>query len=296
MLLKDECTPIDYHNNDTLCISHSQSGVVQDCPKRWELQYYDKIVGEHVYYKPFSYGGYSHTIMEKLMDLDKSRRAGMINQYIEETGHVFDSYRKSLKDATSTIHELITRYNFKEPSSEINIAIKAPDTWFPVGYKKYLEIDTIDKEFSGLGFRGKIDYFGIDRIDGKTCLIDWKTGKYNKKWSQGYRDQLHTYDYMMHIGGYEFDEKRIEYIEMPIMKKGKLNIDRTQKIPVDHKRGKELIYTKLRDVYKLLILGKEKKKFKKVENDRNCGICSYNAWCRDSTVMPLFYKTLGEFK
>ncbi len=290
-----ECVPISYDDTTTYFVSNTQKGSLKRCPQKWEWGYYSRKKAEKVFTKPFDFGNYSHSVMENLMQLEHGRRKEFISDHIETVGNVYDSYRRRLMKSTLSINDRLIRYDAisNTPSTEVRVGVRAPDSWFPVGYKKFLSrISGKEDQLDGIGFRGIVDYYGMDMITGQKTLVDWKSSKWSKKWGGDYLDQLEYYCYVAHINGWTVDEARLEFFEVSnIKKKGKKEIrdvDATKIIKPNIKYGRGLLYNILNDTVKALQRAHEGKPFKAIQS-RECMSCGFNAGCLKSDIVSDYY-------
>lgn len=279
---------VAYNSDDVYLVSNSQMGTLTNCPKQWYNNYFLRRVGMYNNHFPFSFGLFIHTLLEDGFNIDNEYDRQLFEaNYIENRGFVPSKRRKQyINKQHLNVSSYFDKYEFIKgvPGTELELAIEVSLDNFPSELTDVLSSIKLAngdvRSFSGFGYRGIIDFYGIDSSTGEKALVDWKTGKKGSQWEAGYDDQLNKYAYLAEVNGLDFDVGRVEYV---------LHRD-TKHIRTSAEKGKELIFNDLNQIAKALIDAHNGEEFKAIPSDQ-CNICliSFNCRKHEFSLVEEFY-------
>ena len=280
--------PVDYESKDIYLVSNSQHGTLTKCPKQWYNNYYVRRTGIRANHFPFYFGTWVHQLLEDGMHIrDDYDRKEFEANYVKDRGYLPKMRRETfISKERENVKGYFKKYRpFEEQESiEARLAISVSLDVFPDELPEVLTnfrvADGGKKTFTGFGYRGIFDFYGIDVMTNEKALVDYKTGNVKKKYLTGYIEQIKKYAYIAHINELEFDVARIEYVLHNI----------TKQVTIDLKECEELILRDLKDIANALIRAYHGDKFEKIEGD-DCSTCFINFHClkHNFPVVKEFY-------
>lgn len=272
----EDLRPVDYDSDNVYLVSNSQSNTVEDCPQHWEGKYYRREHGENIEYHPFYFGNWVHTLLEKAKQIDdRHDRDTFMIDYIQNYGFLESRDRKKVENNVAYFSQLLDKYRWKEEiTTELRVAVEVPLSWFDPQLKDAIENIKLANgdyaSFSGFGFRGIVDYYGMDVETKEKVVVDYKTGYNPDPWIEGYEQQLKKYHVTMMANRYEVDICRDEFVMIP--KTHQINPTVEDSLQV-FREGMEIVAN-------ALIRAHQGRRFKVRPAKKRCGTCMRYAYCR----------------
>lgn len=212
---------------DTYYLSFGRANKMKGSEFKFLFEYVNEFYGEatSALSQWSNFGGMVHDVIEDTLGQPDSKKEEIMENKVNRLISTMDAeeknlYKRRLENALPALFSICETYEIIKLEERLEFDYKSFPPTSPLA-KKLMAITPLKKRppaFRHLGFRGVIDAYVIDG-DGKRCILDWKTGKFNEDKLNGYREQTQVYTHAKRFQKEIVESSKIVYIEAKAMEK-----------------------------------------------------------------------------
>ena len=258
-----------------LNLSQSRLNAFEKCPRQYYYYYILKFYGEQTSSTPLEFGILVHNLLEQAFNYEeKDRKEYLRNITLNKVAEIEDDpskdYSIRLMNLLPALERAVDEFEVltSEKYAQVQMFTEKDftlDEIFTITNR--LEKQGKTGEFEGIFFGGYLDAHAIQ--DGKTSVIDWKTGKFSRRWLSPYERQIILYTHIMRLNEFEIDQAKIMYLEQ--------NYEHVVDVSVKNCRE---VYEKSKNMFRDIIERQDSiENFEMKKEESKCNYCAYNIFC-----------------
>lgn len=258
-----------------LNLSQSRLNTFEKCPRQYYYYYNLKYYGEQTSSTPLEFGILVHNLMEQAFNYEEGDRKEYLtsitlNKVSEIEDDPSKDYSMRLFNLLPSLKRAIDTFNVLQSEKYVQVMMFAVEDFNQEIIKSI--VNRLEKQgkvgdFEGIFFGGYLDAHAIE--DGKTSVIDWKTGKFSRRWISPYERQIILYTHIMRMNDFEIDQAKIMYLEQ--------NYEHVVDVSVQNCRT---VFEKSKNAFRGIIERMDDiENFEMIKEEAKCNQCSYSFIC-----------------
>lgn len=254
-----------------LKLSQSRLNAYDDCERKYYYRYILVFYGEQITSPAMEFGLLVHKMIQRINDSTEENKVDEVSNIIYQTIADHEEYEERLIKLIKPLISLVKEYNVIISEEWIEIKMFEDDELdeaMVASILKTFERKGKEGVFDGVYFGGYVDAYATDS-EGKKTVIDWKSGKYTRKWSGGYIRQTQLYTQVERMLGKEVDKGKMIYVEQNYENEA----DVSEKTCQD-------VYDKAKATFLEILKKKDDiKQFPMIGDPAICNHCEYDLIC-----------------